>query len=82
MSEPLELTGDPWIDAYLTFRQAWCEGATESELTHLGRAVLHEAPAVAASAAGSQFRVELLERARAKATQTADRCVTEHWTND
>jgi hypothetical protein len=35
MSEPLELTGDPWIDAYLNFRQAWLDGATESELTDL-----------------------------------------------
>jgi hypothetical protein len=35
MSEPLELTGDPWIDAYLNFRRAWLDGATESELTGL-----------------------------------------------
>jgi hypothetical protein len=31
MSEPREFTGDPWIDAYLTFRRAWLDGATESE---------------------------------------------------
>ena len=35
MSEPCELTGDPWIDAYIKFRQAWIDGATESELTDL-----------------------------------------------
>ncbi len=35
MSEPLEMTGDPWIDAYLTFRQAWRAGATEAELADL-----------------------------------------------
>jgi len=35
MSKPLDVTSDPWIDAYLRFRRAWCEGATESELTDL-----------------------------------------------
>lgn len=35
MSEPLQFTGDPWIDMYLTFRQAWIAGATESELADL-----------------------------------------------
>ena len=35
MSEPGESTGDPWIDAYLTFRRAWLDGATKSELTDL-----------------------------------------------
>ena len=35
MNEPLGLTGDPWIDAYLKFRRAWLDGATESELTNL-----------------------------------------------
>jgi hypothetical protein len=44
MSEPLELTGDLWIDAYLTFRQAWCEGATESELTDLATECRHGLP--------------------------------------
>ncbi|HEY6421664.1 MAG TPA: hypothetical protein VIY28_00170, partial [Pseudonocardiaceae bacterium] len=33
MSEPPEITtGDPWIDSYLTFRRAWLDGASESEL--------------------------------------------------
>jgi hypothetical protein len=35
MNEPREFTGDPWIDAYLTFRRAWLDGATPSELTDL-----------------------------------------------
>ena len=35
MSEPLESMSDPWIDAYLRFRRAWLDGATESELTDL-----------------------------------------------
>ena len=35
MNEPHQLTGDPWIDAYLTFRRAWLDGATASELTDL-----------------------------------------------
>jgi hypothetical protein len=35
MSETLGLTGDPWIDAYLTFRRAWLDGATEGELADL-----------------------------------------------
>jgi hypothetical protein len=35
MSEPRESTGDPWIDAYIKFRQAWLDGATETELTNL-----------------------------------------------
>jgi hypothetical protein len=34
-NEPRDVTGDPWIDAYMTFRQAWLAGATESELTDL-----------------------------------------------
>jgi hypothetical protein len=37
MSEPPVCTSDPWIDAYLTFRQAWLDGATETELTDLAR---------------------------------------------
>jgi hypothetical protein len=35
VSEPGEFTGDPWIDAYLRFRRAWLDGATENELTDL-----------------------------------------------
>jgi hypothetical protein len=34
MSEPLT-TGDVWIDAYLRFRRAWLDGASESELADL-----------------------------------------------
>jgi hypothetical protein len=35
MSEPPVVTGNPWIDAYLTFRRAWVEGVSEAELTSL-----------------------------------------------
>ncbi len=35
MSEPSVCTGDPWIDAYVRFRRAWLDGATEAELTEL-----------------------------------------------
>ena len=35
MSEPLESIGDPWVDAYLRFRRAWLDGASESELADL-----------------------------------------------
>jgi hypothetical protein len=34
-SGPPVHTGDPWIDAYLIFRQAWADGATEGELNDL-----------------------------------------------
>jgi hypothetical protein len=37
MGESPEPTGDPWIDAYLTFRRAWVEGTGEAELTELAR---------------------------------------------
>lgn len=35
MSEPRDVTGDPWIDAYMAFRRAWVQGGTEGELTDL-----------------------------------------------
>lgn len=35
MGEALEATGDPWIDAYLTFRRAWLDGVTDNELAGL-----------------------------------------------
>jgi hypothetical protein len=35
-SEPPVCTGDPWIDAYLKFRQACLDGATPDELTGFG----------------------------------------------
>lgn len=37
ISEPLGVAGDPWIDAYMRFRRAWRDGATEHELTDLAR---------------------------------------------
>jgi hypothetical protein len=33
MHESSVCTGDPWIDAYLRFRQAFLDGATVEELT-------------------------------------------------
>jgi hypothetical protein len=33
MTEPPVRTEDPWIDAYLRFRQAFLDGATVEELT-------------------------------------------------
>lgn len=32
VSEPPVGTGDPWLDAYLRFRQAYLDGATADEL--------------------------------------------------
>ena len=43
MSEPLT-TGDSWIDAYLIFRQAWLDGASESELADLARECRRDLP--------------------------------------
>jgi hypothetical protein len=31
MAKLRQSTGDVWIDAYLTFRRAWMDGATENE---------------------------------------------------
>jgi hypothetical protein len=44
MSEPPVVTGDPWIDAYVTFRQAWLDGATETELTDLANEARRSLP--------------------------------------
>lgn len=45
-------SGDPWIDAYLTFREAVLDGATVEELTafaaELKRALPHPTPPPAA----------------------------------
>lgn len=40
-------TGDPWIDGYLRFRQAWLDGATEGELTDLATECRHGLPSPA-----------------------------------
>lgn len=38
MSEPpTPLAGDPWIDAYLAFRQAWVDGGSADELQGLAK---------------------------------------------
>lgn len=44
MSEPREVTGDPWIDAYMIFRWAWVQGGTEGALTDLARELKQELP--------------------------------------
>jgi len=53
VSEPLYVTGDPWIDAYLMFRRAWLDGAPEGELTDLAdecrRGLPSQAPSVPAA---------------------------------
>jgi hypothetical protein len=47
MNEPLQFTGDPWIDAYLRFRRAWVDGATEGELADLARELRRGLPSPA-----------------------------------
>jgi hypothetical protein len=42
MDEPL--TGDPWIDAYVRFRRAWLDGASESELADLASECRRDLP--------------------------------------
>ena len=55
MSEPLRLTGDPWIDAYLTFRRAWLDGATEGELADLATECRRALPSPAPPASAAMF---------------------------
>lgn len=55
MSEPLELTDDPWLDAYLTFRRAWLDGASESELTDIANECKRGLPSPAPPAPAAMF---------------------------
>ncbi|MGH3697816.1 MAG: hypothetical protein ACRDRX_28195 [Pseudonocardiaceae bacterium] len=55
MSEPLEWTGDPWIDGYLTFRRAWLDGATEDELTDLANQCRRGLPSPTPPAPAAMF---------------------------
>ena len=55
MSEQLDVTGDPWIDAYLTFRRAWLDGATEGELTDLATEYRRDLPSPAPPAPAAMF---------------------------
>ncbi len=55
MSEPLEVTGDPWIDAYLTFRRAWLDGASESELADLATECRRDLPSPAPPISSAMF---------------------------
>lgn len=45
MSGPPVCTGDPWIDAYLKFRQAFLDGATVEELTDFAEELKRGLPA-------------------------------------
>lgn len=53
MNEPL--TGDPWIDAYLRFRRAWLDGATESELADLATECRRDLPGPTPSVPAALF---------------------------
>lgn len=55
MSEALGSTGDPWIDAYLTFRRAWLDGATEFELTALVMELKRGLPGLAPPVPAAMF---------------------------
>ncbi|MGH3694922.1 MAG: hypothetical protein ACRDRX_13205 [Pseudonocardiaceae bacterium] len=55
MSELLEWTGDPWIDAWLKFRRAWLEGATEDELTDLANQCRRDLPSPTPPAPAAMF---------------------------
>ena len=52
---PLDVTGDPWIDAYLRFRRAWLDGATESELTDLANECRRGLPSPSPPAPAAMF---------------------------
>jgi hypothetical protein len=55
MSDSAVRTGDPWLDAYLRFRQAWLEGATEGELTDLATQCRRGLPSPAPPAPAAMF---------------------------
>jgi hypothetical protein len=56
MSEPLdESTGDAWTDAYLTFRRAWLDGATELELADLAMELKRGLPDLATPVPAAMF---------------------------
>lgn len=44
VSEPPVYTGDPWVDAYLKFRQAYLDGATAEELTGFAHELKRDLP--------------------------------------
>jgi hypothetical protein len=54
-SDPPGRTGDPWIDAYLTFRRAWLDGASEDELADLATECRRGLPSPAPPAPAAMF---------------------------
>ena len=55
MGEPPVRTGDPWIDAYLRFRQAFLDGATAEELTGYAVELKQELPTPTPPPAAAMF---------------------------
>ena len=81
MSEPLVCIGDPWIDAYLTFRRAWLDGATETELTDLAIECRHDLPSPVPPVPAAMFiHSDIMITAGQKALST--RLVTALWVPD
>jgi hypothetical protein len=54
-SDPPVRTGDPWIDAYRTFRRAWLDGASEDELADLATECRRGLPSRAPPAPAAMF---------------------------
>lgn len=50
-----KVTGDPWIDAYLTFRRAWLDEATVGELADLAMELKHGLPNLVPPAPAAMF---------------------------
>jgi hypothetical protein len=74
-------TGDPFIDAYLRFRQAWVDGATEDELTDLARECRRGLPSSALPVAAAMFiHCDILITAGQQAL--SPRVVTALWVPD
>jgi hypothetical protein len=48
-------TGDPWIDAYLSFRQAYLDGATADELTNFAEELKRGLPGLTPSIPAATF---------------------------
>jgi hypothetical protein len=81
MSEPPVCTGDPWIDAYLRFRRAWLDGATETELTDLATECRRGLPSPAPPVPAAMFiHSDILITAGQRAS--SPRLVTALWVPD
>ena len=80
-SDPPVHTGDPWIDAYLTFRWAWLDGATEGELADLATECRRGLPSSTPPTPAAMFiHRDILITARQKALST--QLVTALWVPD